>query len=415
MSRLLTICPYDLIPLRGGGALRSFHLLRQLARFHEIHAILFQPEASLRKEAEGYKVPDNVKIYSPIDTPPPPTTFSRLPSRLGNALYYRWLRRSWAGPANRILLQSWHLFGQILKNHRIDVVLFEGRDAMCAAPWVRRLAPHVLQILDAHNVDHKLLHAQATRAGQIEDSARQVEVERTRRDEERMGRSVHAFFACSKEDRDQLVALSGIPGCVVPNGVDTKYFAFDSREEKAKSRSILFTGSLQYPPNVDGLVWFLDEIWPLLLQRVPGVEFIVAGAGASAELQARLRSSPQVRFVGEVPDMRPVARQAGVAVCPLRIGSGTRLKILEYMSWGTPVVSTRIGAEGIEARHGEEIVLEDAPERFADAVLRLMNDAELFHRMRNTARKLAETRYDWDRVGAMAAAAIEDQMSNRRS
>lgn len=412
MSRLLTICPYDLIPLRGGGALRSFHLLRQLARFHEVHAILFQSEASLRKESEGYKVPDNVRIYSPIDTPPPPTAFSRLPSRIGNALYYRWLRRSWAGPANRVLLQSWHLFEQILKNHRIDAVLFEGRDAMCAAPWVRRLAPRALPILDAHNVDHKLLHAQATRSGQIEDSAWQVELERTRRDEERIGRSVHVFFACSKEDRDQLQAMSGIQGYVIPNGVDTKYFAFDSREEKSQSRAILFTGSLQYPPNVDGLAWFLDEIWPLLRQRVPGIEFIVGGAGASAELQVRLNNSPQVRFVGEVPDMRPVARQAGVAVCPLRIGSGTRLKILEYMSWGTPVVSTRIGAEGIEVCHGEEILIENEPERFADGVVQFMGNAERFHGMRNAARRLVESEYDWDVIGQRMNAAITSLLKN---
>src|ERR1017187_1635891 len=99
MGKLLTVCPYRLLPLRGGGSLRCFHLLRQLARFHEVHAIIFQREAELRSETEGCKVPEAVRTYSPIDKPPPATIFGRLPRKIGVALHYRWLRRSFQGPA----------------------------------------------------------------------------------------------------------------------------------------------------------------------------------------------------------------------------------------------------------------------------------------------------------------------------
>ncbi|MEI7935832.1 MAG: glycosyltransferase family 4 protein [Verrucomicrobiota bacterium] len=406
MKSLLYLCPFRLLPIRGGGALRAFHLIRQLARFYEVHAVLWQPEAELRVGVEGYCIPETVRVYSPQDQPPPRSWFHRLPPRLGPALQYRCLRRSWRGPANSVLLSSHHFIKRILRERPIHAVVFDELDAVSCAPLVRRWAPAARQVFNAYNVNHRLL-GQALRASgrQPEDSP---DWRRVRWAEHNLRRFVDGIFACSELDRQAFVECSGLPSFTVPNGVDTRFFQFDDRAEKAQSRTLLFTGSLQYPPNADGLGFFLDEIWPRLTEQLPGIEFLVAGAGAGAELRGRLERTPQVRFAGEVPDMRPLARRAGVAVCPLRIGSGTRLKILEYMSWGTPVVSTSQGAEGLEAQDGEHLLLADEPEPFIQAVLRLLNDQPLFDSMRHAARHFVEQRYDWDIIGNMANRALED-------
>lgn len=411
VGRVLYICPWRLLPLRGGGALRSFHLLGQLAKAFDVTAILFQSEAELRAGADGYAVPSGVRVLSAVDSPRPRDGLDRLPVRIRQAVRDRWLRRSLRGPAQDTVLRAAHLVGRAAASGPPDAVVFEELGAFALEPVVRRMMPHAVRVLDLFNVNHRLREQEvAARGG---DPARDREARRLLRVERRLGTGAHALWCCSEVDREAFEALAHVPVSVVPNGVDTAHFAFDERPDKAASRALLFTGSLQYPPNEDGLRFFLNAIWPTLKGRCADLELHVAGAGASDALAGYMRAMPGVRFFGEVGDMRPIARAAGVAVCPLRMGSGTRLKILEYMSWGTPVVSTRIGAEGLDARDGEDLLLADDPAAFADAVLRLLGDAALFERMRRSARQRVERAYDWDRIGEVAAQALHTALDQR--
>jgi glycosyltransferase involved in cell wall biosynthesis len=406
MAGILTIIPYAPLPLRGGGALRSFHLLRQLARFHEVHAIIFQREAELRAGMDGYRVPDAVHIYSPLDRPPPPTLFDRLPRRLAPALHYRWLRRSWRGPAEGTLLRCHHLLSEILTSQTIDAVHFEHLSTMMAAPLVRRLSPKTFRILDAHNVDHLLGPRMAAVAGAAQSSSNQRSQRQIEWHEKHLARSVHAVWACSEEDRAVFAAFNRIPIEVVPNGVDLSSRPFDERPDKAAASEVLFVGSLNYPPNLDGLRWFVDEIWPRIRAARPDTRLTVVGRGGSAEELASVRNAPGVDLIGEVADVAPYYRRAGVFVCPLREGSGTRLKILESMAFGNPVVSTRIGAEGIQAEPGRDLLIADVPQHFADAVVDLITNPARFDSIRHHGRALVEGRYDWDLIGDRAAESI---------
>ena len=408
MAKLLTICPYELLPLRGGGALRCFHLLRQLARSHEVHAIVFQRENELRQETEGYKVPDSLRIYSPLDEPPPSTQFHRLAPKLANALQYRWLRRSWSGPAAGEVLNSHHLIRRVLTENRIDAVVFEHLSTMKAAPLVRRLSPGSVRILDAHNVDHKLYAQElASRHGQaIPDRERRI-LAQTKWTEENLGRFVHGFWACSDRDRDALQALSGLGGFTIQNGIDTVARPFDPNPAKARIKTLLFCGSLSYGPNQKGLEWFRKEVWPQLRKADPSVRLRIIGSGAQPDQYAELGADSTVEFLGEVDTVLPHYRQSSVCIVPLLEGSGTRLKILEAMSLGNPVVSTRIGAEGIEASDGEHILLADDPNAFTSAILRLLHEPITFNNMRRAARRLVEARYDWALIGDRMNAALK--------
>lgn len=403
------------MPLRGGGALRSFHLLRQLARFHEVHAIIFQSEAALRKETEGYKIPDNVKTYSPIDIPPPPTLFSRLPTRLGNALHYRWLRRSWVGPAEGELLRCYHLICRILGSQQVDAVVFEHRGTMKAAPLVRRLCSSARLILNAHNVDNFLLTEEFSQDRSYTPTpAERNLLVRTEWEENHLGLFVDAVWTCSEEDRRALTAHSCISGSVIPNGVDCSFFNFDANLSKAKSPFLLFSGALGTEANKNAVTWLIRDLWPQIAGVRPELRLMLVGGGMPASLAGEARAVPGVEVIGEVPDVRPFFQKASIALVPLRIGSGTRLKILEAMAQGNPLVSTGKGAEGLDVTDGKNILFANKPSEFLDAILRLLSDQEVFDRLRHAARAFVEQHHDWNVIGGMANRALEDLLRTPR-
>ncbi len=416
MSTILTVCPYRLLPLRGGGALRCFHLLRQLAKYHTVHAIIFQRGAELQWESEGYSIPGNVLIYSPIDTPPPRSVFDRLPGRLGPGLHYRWLRRSWRGPAESTLLQCHHLVERILSDTTVDAAIFDELGAMAAANVVRRVRPKVRRIVNLYNVNHSLMAQERAARPAAGNDARTRDIHVAVEWQERhLGRWVDTFFACSDDDRHVLERISGLRGFTIPNGVDTTFHSFDDRTAKASSPSLIFSGWMGTHANQDALVWLRERIWPAILAARSDVRLLLVGGGMPERMAASWRSVPGVEVAGEVTDVRPWFRQAGIAIVPLRIGSGTRLKILEAMSQGNPVVSTGKGAEGLGAEPARHYVRADTECGIVEGVLDILDDATTFNRIRHEARAWVESRYDWDVIGRALCEAIDDCMGSVRS
>lgn len=412
MANVLILIPYyGLFPPRNGGQLRSFYLLRELARQHEVHAIILQPERELRQPADGYEFPASVKVYGPAQTPPPPSLFDKLPRRVGPGLHYRWLQRSWRGPASSILLQSHHLICQILSRHHIDMAIFTNGASMTAASLVKRLSPQTVCVLNSDDVVHRLL-AQFIKnptGNRVEQQIVRQSYQSVRWYETHLARFVDAFFVCSDDDRALLASLNEnkIKGFTIPNGVDIEKRPFDAQPGKNQLRHILFCGTLDAYENEDGLLWFYRQIWPSVLSQQPGCRLVVIGRGGKSEQLDGLRTDPQVDFIGPVEDVVPYYQQAAISIVPLRMGSGTRLKILEALSLGNPVVSTHIGAEGIDVLDGEHLLLADTPEQFAVAIARLLGDEELFGRLRHSGRKLVEEKYDWRRIGDKMHTAID--------
>jgi len=414
LPTLLYLCPFRLVPPRGGGALRALHLLRQLAGFADVHAVVFQHEAELREAPEQHSLPDNVQIHSPLDQPPPATLFDRLPRRIGPALHFRWLRRSCRGPADATLLQCHHLLAEVLRRERVDAAVMLELSALAAAPLIRRLSPGTVRILDAFNVNHLLL------ADELRETTDPCALRTLRRDlrrvewtERHLDRFVHGIWTCSEQDRGAFQQHNRVPAFVVPNGVDTRRLAFIP--DLVSEPRVLFCGSLRYPPNADGLRWFWREVWPHVVRSAAAARLTVVGSGGQPQDFPEVAADPRVDFAGEVPDVAAFYSRAAVAVCPLRFGSGTRLKILEAMSLGAPVVSTRKGAEGIECEHDRHLLLADAPDDFAAAVVRLLTDRQAAQRLRRAARMMVEQRYDWDRVADAARASLEEFPQWRRA
>jgi glycosyltransferase involved in cell wall biosynthesis len=211
------------------------------------------------------------------------------------------------------------------------------------------------------------------------------------------GREAEALAEWGLGDRSQ----------VVPNGVDCEYFAPPDRGYAANPPVLVFTGAMSYGPNADAALHFIANTLPLLRPRVPGVRFVVVGKSPTEALVEAARRNPDVTVTGTVPDVREYVHGARIFVVPLRMGAGTRLKVLEAFALGIPAVSTPVGAEGIDYEETRHLLIAETPARMADAVCRLLEDAELARRMSRESRELALSRYDWNAVGERLLAEYE--------
>ena len=209
-----------------------------------------------------------------------------------------------------------------------------------------------------------------------------------------IGERFGAVFTSRPDDAKAKSIVPGLSTRVVPNGVDTEYFRTRSEDPTADDVTVLFFGTFNYFPNCDGMRYFLKDVWPLLTQQHSGARLKIIGADPPAELLAY--RSDCVEFVGRVDDLRPHLAGSAVTIAPLLIGGGTRLKVVEAMAMSKAVVATSLGAEGIVARSGEELLLADSPEEFAAAVSGLLRDRDRRLRMGALARACVEQRYSWE-------------------
>ena len=179
---------------------------------------------------------------------------------------------------------------------------------------------------------------------------------------------------------------------VIPNGIDC--VKNQPKLSRAERNGLIYNGALSYSANYDAMAWFLSEILPLIQKYAPDVTIKITGSTRGVDLSG-LTLSPAVQLTGYVPDIRIPVSQAAVCVVPLRQGGGTRLKILEAMALGTPVVTTSKGAEGLDIVHEVHALVADDPAAFAEQTVRLLKDDDLWERLSTNARQLVEEKYDW--------------------
>jgi sugar transferase (PEP-CTERM/EpsH1 system associated) len=203
----------------------------------------------------------------------------------------------------------------------------------------------------------------------------------------------HSLVCTPRELRDFRSLIPGVSASCAGNGVDLDYF--QPRDTSKKPQSLIFTGVMDYFPNVEGAVWFCREILPLIRREVPDVTFTICGSRPNAAVRA-LQKLPGVTVTGRVPDIRPFLAQACVGVVPLRIARGIQNKVLEALAMGLPVVASTAVCEGVEATRGTDLLVADEPTDFAAAVVRLLRDSGLRTRMGEAARACVEAHYRWE-------------------
>lgn len=275
-----------------------------------------------------------------------------------------------------------------LKSTPFDVIVSDSLYALVNVPQTT-----VPIVLNCHNVEHLILE----RYSQVEQnffkkSYAAIEAYLIRDAESRSCRRSGLAMVCSSVDREALQLLSAkLPIFVVPNAVDTDTFL--PGEVDNSQAMILFQGGMDWFPNRDAVEFFARNILPLVRAEVPRLRFVVAGRNPPAHFVETLGNQYGIEFTGTIPDMRPYLSAATIVVVPLRFGSGTRIKILEACAAGKAIVSTKIGAEGLDLKSGAEIVLADDPAEFARSVISLLRDRSRRDAIGKAARDVAVERY----------------------
>ena len=412
MARILILTPQLPVPpqaLTGtaqGTSIRNFNLIAGLAKRHKIDLASFVAPDAKDEAQHGLEL---LRSYCrQIITAPQPlrTIAERGRDTFLSPLPDMALRLE--SPPMR--QQMARLLGQRPGDY--DIIQIEGIEM---APYALALPSEVSQarlhnrlprlVFDDHNAEYLLqqraFQTDARRLRRwIAAAYSFVQWRKLAAYERRICWAADRVVAVSEADREALLRLApGLEVTVVPNGVDLDFLrpGVVPPQPGMAQHALVFTGKMDYRPNVDGVLWFIEAVLPLIQALIPDVHFYVVGQQPHARLTA-LVGHPAITVTGRVPDVRPYIAGAGVYVVPLRIGGGTRLKVLEAMALGQAMVSTRLGCDGFPFADGREVLFADEPAAFADAVVRLLRDREQAATLGRAARAYVARHYGWEAI-----------------
>ncbi len=379
-------------PITSGAHLRDFYLARQLAAKSTLTYLGLDREMdgpvgnSRRERLEA--LPDSAMVrvrrhpgYRRID-----------------------LVRGLLGPTPVSILnftapQIMNKIECVLRENRFDIIQFEGVHLLVYARRIRQITPNTPLICDWHNIESEI---QRRYAQSSESPARRLYARRTaqllKRAEREVLRLANAHTVCSERERQML--LQEVPEAnitEIPNGVDTAFFAAGATGDGLR-QNVAFVGSMDYHANIDAALFFAKAIWPGLQQRRPDLRFVIVGSRPAPEV-VELANQPGITVTGTVEDLRPHYRNAVMVVVPVRVASGTRLKVLEAMAAGVPVISTSLGAEGLAVTPGKDILIADTPAEIINTAAALHQDTTTWRELTANALRLVQVEYDWSVIG----------------
>ena len=380
--RILFITSQFPFPPDSGWNIRVFNFIRFLSAKHKITLLSFYTEKddpSKFSELSGYCSEiftiRRSSSYNPLD--------------LAKGLLTSIPFSVWNFESRKMEKKAKGLFS----SKEFDVIQVEDIHMSQYLPW----DCSGLKILDMHNVESEYLE----RFSEIEKNVfkkyyASLTAGKLKKYEISNSKKFDLCLAVSEKDLKTFQLFAQPKSLeVIPNGVDLNYFS--TKGVKADPLTLLFLGKLDYRPNIDAMFYFMEKIWPLIIKRIPDAKFLVVGKDMPENLKSSLKSK-NVILKGYVEDIREVLSSCSVMVVPLRYGGGTRIKILEAFAMGKPVVSTTLGCEGIEVHSGEEILIADTPESFAESVVQVLTYPDLREKLSRTGRKLVQEKYDWEKI-----------------
>jgi len=401
-KRILVLTPQLPYPPQQGTAIRNYNLIAQIARQHEVHLLSFLDPSGFSSDVGPLR-----DLCKSVTSVPAPTrsTWRRLLSVLASPL---------PDIAHRLASPDFQkAFEAKLSELSPDVIQIEGLEMVGYALRCQRIKNGPLLVFDAHNAEYMLqkrifeTDAQRPRrwAGAVYSL---IQWQKLVRYETTVCQRMQRIVACSEADARAMRRLvSTLQPIIVPNGVDTHICRPGAVPPAAlHGQALVFTGKMDFRPNVDAMLWFCSHVLPIIREQCPEAHLYVVGKNPHPRL-AHLTEMTGVTLTGFVEDVRPYIAAAAVYVAPLLTGGGTRLKILEAMAMGKAIVSTTLGCEGIAATSGRQIVLADSPAEFAQQVLELLRAQPKREDLGRAARAFVERHFDWTTVAAPLQRAYE--------
>jgi len=385
--RILWVKADKLLPVHNGGNIRTYYVLKCLASQHELTFYSYyagKPDPDYERELQR-ELPGSVAVCTGKRELSGIARGVDYLAHLGKEAPYAVSRFAHAGVQAH--LDGWY------NERRFDVAVCDFLDA--AVNFPEQL--NIPSVLFQHNVESEIWRRHAeTAANPVHKAMYNMEFRKMMRYEQNAVRKFQHVIAVSESDRSLMTRwVEANRITVVPTGVDLSRYTPGGGAGEPKPL-VSFVGAMDWEPNIDGVDYFCGEIWPGVCAEVPDARFRIVGRNPGRRVQRW--TSDTVEVTGRVPSVVEHLRESAVVVVPLRIGGGTRLKIYEAMATAKAVVSTTVGAEGLDVQHGRDIILADDAHAFSQAVIMLLRDANLRRRYERTAAETAG-RYDWPAIG----------------
>jgi len=398
IMNILHLMPYSPVPPNFGGALRTYNILKNIVRNHEVTLVSFGTLDDKRRidEEFGTSLKDVIIIPGPWEQ-----KYRRL------AQFYSTLNQHSFFHSFVVNSRMQETLDRIFNRKVFDIVQTEFSHL-----GSYNLKTDAIKILDAHNVEYDNFRRMWKNMNSpLRKFHYYLEYKKLFKEEIEGCRKQDALFVTSERDKKLFEKdVSHVPMYVIPNGVDSAYFT--SGDTIPEPWTLVFTGMMAYVPNYDGMLFFLDEIFPLIQKKIPQAKIYIVGNRPPKHLCQR--ASDNVMITGYTDDVRPYIRRASVYVVPLRMGSGTRLKISEALSMKKPIVTTSIGCEGIKVVSGESVLIADEPQAFADGVIRLLYDADSRSRLIRNGYEVMRSTYEWSVIGRKVEEHYQLLLNNRK-
>jgi glycosyltransferase involved in cell wall biosynthesis len=406
--RILWVKADKLLPVQNGGNIRTYHVLRYLSERHQLTFYSYYggvPDPGYERELQR-QLPGAVAVCTGKRELSGVARGLDYLSHLGAHAPYAVSR--FASARVQKQLQTW------FREQRYDVAVCDFLDAAINFPG--RL--NIPSVLFQHNVESEIWRRHADTAGNpVKKMLYRMEFRKMLRYERAAVRKFQHVIAVSENDRALMTKwVDGDRVTVVPTGVDLAQYRPAPNPLDTSAPLVTFVGAMEWEPNVDGVEYFCAEVWPAIKAEVPQARLRIVGRNPDRRVQKwasnSINNDNSIEVTGRVPSVVEHLRQSAVIIVPLRIGGGTRLKIYEAMATGKAVVSTTIGAEGLDVHHGHDIMLADDPRSFAQAVIMLLRDPELRRRYENAAAETA-ARYDWPAIGERFSEVLQSAVEKK--
>jgi sugar transferase (PEP-CTERM/EpsH1 system associated) len=383
--RVLWVKSGGLVPLDTGGKIRSFNLFKELARRCELDLFTFYAKHDGDAHAELKQYCHGVHCV-PLEIPEKNSASDLLHYAINLPSLQPYSMAKYCRPEVGVQLR------QHLAKHSYDVILCDFLLTAAVIPWENKTP----KVLFTHNVEAQIWerHYKVSR-NPVWKAISWREFRTLDRFEKNCIQQSDHVLTVSETDKD-IFAKTILPKkiTVIPTGVDLDFFQPGTKTDE-QADSMVFTGSMDWTPNEDAILFFAEQILPRIRTEIPAAQLWVVGRSPSSKLQALAAANNGVNITGRVDDIRPYVHRSPVYVVPLRIGGGTRIKIFEAMAMGKAVVSTTIGAEGLPIHHEKDLILADEPGEFARRVISLMRNPAERDSLGRAARLLVEEKYGW--------------------